>query len=308
MQYKDYYQILGVEKNATQDEIKKAYRKLAKKYHPDVTKGDKRLEEKFKDVGEAYDVLGNEEKRKKYDQFGSEVHFQNGADFDPAQYGFKNAQYEYPGNGFDDKSDFFRMFFSEGGFDIGELFRPSRKKGVNRIYDGENIEAEIEITPEEGFSGIEKRISLQTERGVKSFNFKVPKGVRDGEKIRLKGQGYPGANGGKNGDLHLIVRLKSYGRFEIEGNDLTMTLDLYPWDAALGGKQKVSAIDGNIMVNVPPGIQSGNKIRIAEKGYLDRNGERGDLYLKARIVNPGHLTAEAREFYAKLKQSYKNRV
>ena len=303
MQYKDYYGILGVEKNASQDEIKKAYRKLAKKYHPDTNQGDKQSEEKFKDVSEAYELLNDPEKREKYDNIGNEFNFQNGHDFDPAQYGYNSgdARYEWRGNA-SDKSDFFNMFFSEGGFNIEDLFGSSRTSGMHIVYDGEHIEAEIEITPEEGFAGVEKRIALQTENGVRNFNFKIPKGVRDGEKIRLKGQGHPGSNGGKSGDLHLIVRFRPSEQFTLEGQDLVTTLDLYPWDAALGGKVPVKTLDGRIMVKVPEGIQPESRIRVAGKGYTDRNGRRGDLYIKTRIVNPARLNDETKKHYEQLKK------
>jgi curved DNA-binding protein len=306
MEYKDYYGILGVEKQAAQDEIKKAYRKLAKKYHPDTNQGDKQAEEKFKDVSEAYEVLSDKEKREKYDNFGNAYGFQNGYDFDPSQYGYRpNVRYTYRTGGTGDRSDFFNMFFSEG-FNFEDLFGGAAQgRGMNYVYDGENIEAEIEITPAEGFMGVDKRIALQTEKGVKNFTFKIPKGVRDGEKIRLKGQGHPGSNGGKSGDLHLIVRFKPDDRFTLEGNDLLTDADIYPWDAALGGKVPVTTLDGRIMVNIPAGIQSGSKIRVAGRGYVDRQGRRGDLYIRARIVNPAELTPETRALYEKLKEANK---
>lgn len=314
MQYKDYYKILGVEKTATPEEIKKAYRKLAKKYHPDAnqdSKDKKLMEEKFKDVNEAYELLRDPDKRQKYDQFGSAGNFQNGADFDPSQYGFSgfnngNVRYEYRAGNAGDYSDFFNMFFSggDGGFDISNLFGGSRKAGRNIVYDGEHIEAEFEITPEEGFMGGEKRIALQDTGGVRNFSLKIPKGVRDGEKIRLKGQGHPGSHGGKSGDLHLIVRFKPSSRFTLNGNDLEMTQDIYPWDAALGGKVAVDAIDGRIMVRVPAGIQPDNKIRVAGKGYTDRDGKRGDLYITVRVVNPARITPQAQKLYEQLKDYY----
>jgi len=313
MQYKDYYQILGVEKTATQEEIKKSYRKLAKKYHPDTNRDNKdkaKMEEKFKDASEAYELLSDPDKRQKYDQFGSTGNFHNGADFDPSQYGYGgfnngNVRYEYSTGNARDYSDFFNMFFSggDGGFDISDLLGGSRRAGRNIVYDGEHIEAEFEITPEEGFAGGEKRIALQDVGGVKNFSLKIPKGVRDGEKIRLKGQGHPGSQGGKSGDLHLIVRFKPSSRFTMEGNDLEMTQDIYPWDAALGGKVAVSAIDERIMVKVPAGIQTENKIRVAGKGYIDRDGKRGDLYIKVRIINPSRLTGEQQKLYEQLQKT-----
>lgn len=315
MQYKDYYNILGVEKTATPEEIKKAYRKLAKKYHPDANRGNKdkgKMEEKFKDVSEAYELLSDPDKRQKYDQFGSAGNFQNGADFDPSQYGYSgfnngSPRYEYRTGDPGDYSDFFNMFFSggDGGFDLSNLFGGSRKTNRNIVYEGEHIEAEFEITPEEGFMGGEKRIALQEAGGVKNFSLKIPKGVRDGEKIRLKGQGHPGSHGGKSGDLHLIVRFKPSSRFALSGNDLIMTQDIYPWDAALGGKVAVDAIDGRIMVNVPAGIQPDNKIRVTGKGYIDRDGKRGDLYIRVHIANPARITPQAQKLYEQLKDCYK---
>lgn len=303
MQYKDYYGILGINKAASQEEIKKAYRKLAKKYHPDTNQGDKQAEETFKDVGEAYEVLSDPEKREKYDNFGSAADFQNGYDFDPAQYGYNgNVRYEWKGSS-GAHSDFFNMFFTDGGFDIGDIFGASGSRGTHLVYDGEHIEAEIEITPEEGFSGGEKRIALQTQHGVKNYTFKIPKGVRDGEKIRLKGQGHPGTNGGKSGDLYLTVRFRPGEHFALEGQDLVASLDIYPWDAALGGKVPVKTLDGRIMVKIPEGLRPGSRIRVPGKGYADRAGKRGDLYIKPRIVNPAHLTAETKELYQKLKKA-----
>ncbi len=326
MQYKDYYAILGVEKTASQDEIKKAYRKLAKQHHPDVNKGNKASEDKFKDVSEAYEVLGDAEKRKKYDVFGSQAQFANGYDFDPSQYGFNgsNVHYEYAGGG--DHSDFFNMFFSNA-FDLNDLFSQARDGGRSthvyeggdlgdifgqtrggarapRVHNGQDIEAEIELTPEEGAAGTEKRISLQTQTGTRSINFKVPAGVNDGETIRLKGQGHAGSNGGKNGDLRMTVRMKP-GRFTLKGQELIMNADVYPWDAALGTKLTVDTLDGRIAVKIPSGVQSGSRIRVAGKGYPFRAGERGDLYITVRIVNPAYLTAEQKTLYEKLKETVK---
>jgi curved DNA-binding protein len=328
MQYKDYYAILGVDKTASKDDIKKAYRKLAKQHHPDANKGNKASEDKFKEISEAYEVLGDDEKRKKYDMFGSQAQYANGADFDPSQYGFNggNVRYEYAGSG--DHSDFFNMFFSEGfdlsslfggagrtgrttsrvyqGDDLSELFGGGQTAGrAPRVRDGQHIEAQIEITPEEGATGTEKRISLQTETGVRTINFRVPKGVKDGETIRLKGQGHRCMNGGQTGDLRMTVKLTSGGRFAFEDGHLVTALDVYPWDAALGAKLTVDTLDGRIAVNIPAGVQTGSKIRIAGKGYPSRDGSRGDLYIKVRLVNPAHLTSEQKTLYEKLKETVK---
>lgn len=305
MQYKDYYEILGVDKKATQDEIKKAYRKLAKKYHPDAHPGDKNAEDKFKEANEAYEVLGDAEKRKKYDQFGQNGNFSNGYNFDPSQYGFgNNVRYEYRTAGNNDFSDFFNMFFGGDVFNSGNIFG-RRGKGFrqqqNFSYNGEDSEAVIEITPEEGFSGTEKMISLRTENGEKTISFNIPAGIRQDEKIKLTGQGNMGVNGGKNGDLFLKIKFKSGSNFELEGMDLLSTLELTPWDAALGADIPFNIIDGKIVVKIPPGIQGGSRIRVAGKGYKDRNGARGDLYLKIKIVNPTVLSKEQKELYEKLR-------
>jgi curved DNA-binding protein len=326
MQYKDYYAILGVDKTASKEDIKKAYRKLAKQHHPDANKGNKASEDKFKEISEAYEVLGDDEKRKKYDMFGSQAQYANGADFDPSQYGFNggNVRYEYSGGG--DHSDFFNMFFSEG-FDLSSLFGGAARGGrtTSRVYQGDDIsdlfgggagraprvrsgqhvEAEIEITVEEGAAGTEKRVSLQTETGTRTINFKVPKGVRDGETIRLKGQGHAGQNGGQAGDLRMTVKLTSGGRFAFEDGHLVTPLDVRPWDAALGAKLNVDTLDGRISVKVPAGVQTGSKIRIAGKGYPSRDNSRGDLFIKVRLVNPAHLTNEQKALYEKLKETVK---
>ncbi len=302
MQYNDYYNTLGVDKNASQENIKKSYRKLAKKYHPDINPGNRQAEEKFKEINEAYEVLSDPERRKKYDDFGSETNFQNGYDFDPSQFG-KNVKYEYKTGETGEYSDFFNMFFGENGLDFDNLFSNIGAKKRSRSYSnkGEDIEAEIELTIDEGFRGIEKRITLRGQSGEKNLTFKIPRGVRDGERIRLHGQGTSGINGGENGDLFLVVKLKSSDKFTIEGNNLTTTLDIMSWDAALGCELAVRAVDGKILIKVPAGVQTDSKIRVSGKGYVDRNGRRGDLYIQVRIVNPSHITHEMKELYEKLK-------
>jgi curved DNA-binding protein len=311
MEYKDYYKILGVQKNATQDEIKKAYRKIAKKYHPDARPGDKKAEEKFKEANEAYEVLGDSEKRKKYDQFGQNFNFTHGSSFDPSQFGFgKNVHYEYKTSSDGDFSDFFNMFFGGSSFDIGDIFGragassgASRGSRFTRTYDarGEDLETEIEITPEEGFSGTKKTISLKTSKGDKTISFNIPMGIKEGEKIKLASQGGPGVNGGKNGDLYLKVKFKQ-GAYELDGMNLVSSIDLTPWQAALGAEVPANTLDGKILVKIPPGIQTDSKIRVANKGYKDKKGNRGDLYFRIRIVNPQVLTNEQLELYKKLRQ------
>jgi len=312
MEYKDYYKILGIDKNATQDEIKKAYRKLAKKYHPDARPGDKKAEEKFKEVNEAYEVLGDPEKRKKYDQFGQGYNFAHGSSFDPSQFGFgKNVRYEYRTGRNSDFSDFFNMFFGGDSFEfnIGNIFGRggSASSGFNTggftgnyPMKGEDIEAEIEITPEEGFSGTNKTISLKKGKEDKTISFKIPQGIKEGEKIKLASQGKPGVNGGTNGDLYLKVKFKK-SSFELDGMNLIAPLDLMPWQAALGDEVPADTLEGRILVKIPAGIQTDSKIRVANKGYRDRKGNRGDLYFRIRIMNPAILSDKERELYRQLK-------
>lgn len=311
MKYKDYYEVLGVDKKASQDEIKKAYRKLAKKYHPDTHPGDKVAEEKFKEVNEAYEVLGDAEKRKKYDQFGAQGQFYHGAEFDPSAYGFgNNIRYEFRQGGNSDFSDFFNLFF--GGSDIfgsfGEdgIFGSRRGRSgrftQNHQMKGEDSEAVLRITLSEGFYGAEKRISIRTSTGEKTISLKVPVGIKPGEKIKLSGQGGPGINGGGNGDLYLRIELAQNESFELNGLNIESQIALYPWEAALGAEKPFQTLDGRISVKVPAGIQTGNKIRVAGKGYIDRNGNRGDLFLKVKIVNPEKLNEAQKKLYEKLKE------
>lgn len=301
MKYKDYYQILGVDKNASQDEIKKAYRKLAKKYHPDANPGNKEAEEKFKDVSEAYEVLGDEEKRKQYDALGSGFNFQGGYDFDPSQFGFDNFKYDFSSSS-GNYSDFFNMFFGGGGLNFRDFFGGGSSGFRRTSYSkkGKDIESELEVTLIEGFKGLEKKITFRRQNQNKSLTFKIPKGVKDGEKIRLKGQGEPGINGGENGDLYLTVKMKTETNQSLEGLDITTTIDVFPWEAALGSEASVETLDGKIILKVPAGVQTDTKLRIPGKGYVDRQGMRGNLYIKVRIVNPKNINEEMKRLYERL--------
>ncbi len=305
MKYLDYYQVLGVEKDATQDVIKKSYRKLAKKYHPDANPGNKSAEERFKELNEAYEVLGDPEKRKKYDQFGHSMNFQNGMDFDPSQFG----HYEFRG-GNNDFSDFFNMFFGEGGLNMDDIFGGgSGTQGFRtgfssnrRSMRGEDIEAEMQITPEEGLEGSEKTFSIRTAAGTKTLSVRIPRGVPEGGRVKLAGQGHPGTGGGPSGDLYIIIRFKE-GRYRLEGKHLIQRLDIAPWVAALGGEMKVQSPDGAIMVKIPAGIQSDQKIRVQGKGYGKSNENRGDMLIQVRIMNPRHLTDEQKKLYEMLRKT-----
>jgi len=316
LKYRDYYEILGVSKEATQDQIKKAYRKLAKKYHPDANPGDKKAEEKFKEINEAYEVLGNEEKRKKYDQLGSAFNFTDGFDFDPSNFGFNrgNVRYEYRTSGSRGFSDFFDMFFGDGGIDLDDLFFSGRRNGfANKGFTanpfggyqqslrGEDKEAEIKISVTDGLLGTEKHISIETPTGRKTLSVKIPKGIQPGGKIRLAGQGGKGINGGPNGDLILVVRFKE-DEYELKGYDIIQKIEVKPWVAALGGEVTVRTPESKIIVNIPKGIRSGGNIRIPGKGYYNSIGGRGDLYIQVNINNPEFLSPKQLELFRQLKE------
>ncbi|NLY77689.1 MAG: J domain-containing protein [Tissierellia bacterium] len=297
MEYKDYYKILGVSKNASKDEIKRAYRKLAKKYHPDLNPGNKEAQEKFKDINEAYEVLSDDSKRSQYDAFGSAHNFTHGQNFDPSQFGFENFgkgyRYTYTTSGGEDFSDFFKMFFGGREFNLNDIFGSKMNREPRQSY-----ESEIFITMEEGYQGTTKHISLKIGNENKYLSVKVPKGILPGKKIKIKGE-----KAGINGDVYLKVNFKEEENNRLEGLDIYMKKDIYPWDAIFGTKLVVEAIAGRIRVNIPENIEGGKKIRIPGKGYRDMDGNRGDLYIIVNIVNPPNLTEEQKKLYQQLKES-----
>lgn len=338
MDFKDYYKVLGLEKSATAEEIKKTYRKLAKKFHPDTNPGNKVSEEKFKEIGEAYEVLGDKEKRAKYDDMYDDLksgrYREQAGGFDPSMYRNQagpNGGYQYTWSSTDgndayasgDFSDFFNMFFGgsasrsagAGGFgDIfgsrGGDFRGGRTGSTNRSggsggfdnfsEDGQDIDAKVEIGIKQAYKGGEQTITLQTESGTKTVKFKIPAGIQPGEKIKLAGLGGPGYGKGKAGNLYLVIDLKPEAGFSLSGADLEKTIDVYPWQAALGDEIHVNTLDEKLNVKIPAGIQTGGKLRLAARGYPAKNGKRGALSLIIKIVNPTHLTADVKALYEQL--------
>ena len=305
MEYKDYYKILGVNKNASQDEIKKSYRNLAKKYHPDLNPDDENAQEKFKEANEAYEVLNDKEKRKQYDTFGSGYNFSNGQNFDPSQYGFGGGSHTYTSTD-GDFSDFFNMFFGGGGqtsgsqgsrqgggFNIGDLFGGGRRAKPQRPA----YESELTITLEEGYQGETKDITLNIGGENKSLSIKLPEGILPGKKLKVKGEKW-----GINGDVLFKIKLKEDSKNILDGLNLTSKLDLLPYQAALGDKVIVSTLDGKIKINIPKNISSGKKIRIPKKGYKDMKGKRGDLFIEINIIIPEELTKEEIKLYKQLKK------
>ncbi|MDI6827342.1 MAG: DnaJ C-terminal domain-containing protein [Armatimonadota bacterium] len=290
MNYKDYYAILGVKRDATEKEIKQAYRRLARKYHPDVNPGNKEAEEKFKEISEAYEVLSDKEKRAKYDMLSREpwatgrgapggFTYETFGDFDLGDIG-----------GFGGFSDFFDILF---GPRAGTRTRAAR---------GADVEAEIEVTLQEAYEGTTKTFSIPVEPGKppQRFEVKIPPGVTEGSRIRLAGKGAPGPTG-ERGDLYLIVRMRPDPRFERKGDDLYTEVTIPFATAALGGEVTVSTVKGRITMKVPPGTQGGQTFRLAGQGmpHLNKPG-RGDLYVRVQIAVPRHLTQRQREIIQEL--------
>lgn len=305
VKFQDYYEILGISREATQKEIQTAYRKLARKYHPDINKSSE-AEEKFKQINEANEVLKDPEKRKMYDQLGH--NWKNGQEFTPpsgwdrrSNFGGGGSEFHFSGGDFGDFSDFFSSIFGNGGY---EGFSNGRSTGRrNRVSKGEDLEAEINITLEEAYHGGNKNIQMQvTERGadgrvsqsLKDYSVKIPKGITDGKKIRLRGQGNPGIGGGPAGDLYLKVHLLTHKNFEIKDSDLITAVHLTPWEAVLGTKVAVNTLDGKIKMNIPAGTQGEQRFRLRGKG-MPKGNTSGDLFVVAKIVVPKTVTDEERE-------------
>ncbi len=287
MIFKDYYKILGLEDNkATPEEIKTAYREQAKKFHPDINSENSFSEERFKDINEAYKVLSTPASRRKYDRmWNSNV---------GKKKKFEESKRE-EGSIF---SNFFNMFFGEQAEQKEEKQRKSKEKVAVK---GENVETEIEVSIEEAFYGLDKKISLRAQNGkMKTFTVKIPAGIRNGEKIRLIGQGKNGENGGKNGDLLIKINIKDDKKYALRGIDLYTDLKITPWEAALGTKVSVDTIGETIFLHIPQGIESGEKVKIPEKGYKDGKGGRGELIADVKIMIPKTPTKEEMEFFEKL--------
>ena len=274
MKIKDYYKILELENSkVTIEQIKAAYRKQAKKYHPDVNVGNKIAEERIKDINEAYRVLSNPSSKRKYDRTWN------------YNIGYKQKKARQKTSG-EVASEFFGMFF--GNNEIKEEIAQSKIPPVK----GENIETEINISIEDGFYGAEKKVVLNNLEGKpKTIEVKIPEGIQNGQKIRLIGQGRQGKNGGKNGDLYIKINIEDGKKYKLNGKDLYTEVPISPWEAALGAKAKVNSIDDTkTAIFIPSGVQSGETIEIPEKGYKSSDGKRGNLIAKINIVVPEKLT------------------
>ncbi|HZN05881.1 MAG TPA: J domain-containing protein [Pyrinomonadaceae bacterium] len=303
---KDYYELLGVKRGASDDDIKKAYRGLARKYHPDLNPGDKSAEEQFKQVQEAYDVLSNAEDRKLYDEYGDNWRaVKAGAGPPPPGWEGPTGQRSTRGaraGGFDFNDFDFGSFRTsgEGGFDIfEELFRGAGRGRGQRSDRGRDVEAELELSLEEAHQG--GRRTLQMQSG-KTIDVNIPAGVRDGSTVRLAGQGGAGSNGSEAGDLYLHIRLRPHPVFRVNGDDLEVELPIAPWEAVLGAKVEAPTIDGRVEVTVPAGAKSEQRLRLRGQGLNKRNGGRGDEYVRLKIVVPTDVSAEERRLFEELKR------
>ena len=319
VKYKDYYTTLGVDRSDSKDAIRKAYRQLARKYHPDVNQGDRNAEERFKEIQEAYAVLSNPEKRQRYDQLGNG--WEAGADFTPPP-GWERVRVDFggsqdPGDVFGDAggfSDFFQSIF--GGFGFEQGGRGTRRPTSTR---GGDVEAEIELPLEDIHRGARPTIAVQVGevctrcggRGTrmlstcpdcggtgqtvarKKMTVRIPAGMREGSVLKLAGKGTRGAPGGPAGNLFLKIKVKPHPTFEISGvNDLRLEVPVTPWEAALGAKVEVPTLDGSVEMTVPAGTQGGARLRLRGQGLNMRGGGRGDLLVRIKIGVPAHLTSE----------------
>ncbi|MDR2503196.1 MAG: DnaJ domain-containing protein [Deltaproteobacteria bacterium] len=296
VEYKDYYKVLGVPRGADKEALGKAFKKLARKYHPDLNAGDKEAEAKFKDVNEAYEVLKDDEKRRLYDQLGP--NWQHGQNFKQPP-GFENFRFFGGGGGAEGFSDFFETLF--GGAGRGQAFGPDPFANFNRKMSGRergrDVEAELSLTLNEAYQGGRKTITAGA-RGGKSLEVNIPAGIKEGARIRLAGQG--GASPGKPfGDLYLKVRLLPHKDFTLDNNDIVYELNLAPWEAVLGIKTRVPTLDKAVELSVPPGSGSGKKFRLRGKG-LGNGEDKGDQYVRLNIHVPEQLEHEERELWEKL--------
>jgi curved DNA-binding protein len=338
VQYKDYYETLGVPRTASDVEIKKAFRKLAREYHPDVARNKKQAEEKFKEINEAYEVLGDAAKRKKYDELGP--NWRAGADFRPPPgweafgggrphtgRGPRGEEYEFHfgGTGF---SDFFEQLFGSMGPGRGG---PAGGRGAffneeDMVERGRDIEGDIMVTLEEAMQGSVRSVSVR--RGVpcehcggtgqrarhvcnvcggtgqvaKSENYqvKIPAGVTEGQRLRVAGRGEAGSGGGAAGDLYLRVRLAKHPEFEVADHNLMYEAELAPWEAVLGAEISVPTLNGKVNIRIPPGTQSGQKLRVRGRGLPHRGGGSGDLIVEARVEVPEKVSDSERKLWEQL--------
>jgi curved DNA-binding protein len=315
IEFKDYYATLGVARSANDTEIKKAFRKLAREYHPDVAKDKKRAEEKFKEVNEAYEVLSDPAKRKRYDELGA--NWKAGAEFRPPpgweQFGGGRGFRRRPGAGGDFEfnfggagfSDFFEQFFGQrtrggrGGFETRNDFED--EKFAER---GEDIEGEILVSLSEVLHGSVRTVNVRRGTGrsakTETYRVKIPPGVGEGQRLRLAGRGEAGSGGGETGDLYLRVKYARHPDFEVDGGNLVHEVELAPWEAVLGTRLAVPTLDGRVNIKIPPGTQNGQRLRVRGCGLPQRGGNAGDLIVVTRMEVPARVTDTERKLWEEL--------
>jgi len=308
MEYRDYYQILGLERTAAQDEIKRAYRKLARKYHPDVSK-EEDAEDRFKEVNEAYEVLKDPEKRAAYDQLGKS--WNAGQEFNPPP--DWDQGFEFHGGGYTEAdpeafSDFFESLFGRAGYSHGGF---SGRGGRTYSAQGNNTYAKISIELEDSYHGATRQITLKhSQLGAdgrpflkeRRLNVKIPKGITEGQQIRLAGQGEPGFGDGKPGDLYLEIVFNTHHRYSVEGKSVYLNLPLAPWEAALGAKVPVFTPDGEVQVTIPANSRGGSKLRLKGRGIPAKVP--GDLYVVLDIVTPSANTDAEKAAYRQFSEAF----
>lgn len=292
MKYQDYYDILGVDKTADASAIRKAYRGLAKKYHPDTNPGNKAAEDKFKEISEAYEVLSDPDKKKKYDQLGQGYQDLGGGEFDPGAFGFGGYTF-HEGTG--NYSDFFNMFFGE------DLFGRFDGESRGQTSKGMDVTAALTIDLEEAYSGCKKTFTLQGGPSQSQLTVRIPPGVLEGDKIRLKGKGNPSPYHKDAGDLILTLHIRPPYGVRLEGLNLYEPLEIYPWEAYLGCQKSIKTLSGDTLVTIPEGMANGQKIRLKDKGFKDRKGNRGNLILEVMYKNPPKGDDRIKEAYRALK-------
>lgn len=322
VKYQDYYKILEVDKSASQEEIQKSFRKLARTYHPDLNKSAQ-AEERFKQINEAYEVLGDPEKRKQYDALGS--NWRAGQEFRPPPgfeqfFNFQSGGGRQQQAGMSGFSDFFNAIFGQSGFggaggDFGSHFAGAFNQGGfsggAAAQRGRDVQASLQISLNEAFQGAERTISLNLGGSAlqpgkkKSYKVKIPPGTLDNSTIRLSGQGEPGNGSGPAGDLLLKVKVLPHEKYALEGRNLVTMLPITPWEAALGTKVDLHTLSGDIKLTVPAGSQSGQRLRIKGRGMARKGGKAGDLLAELQIVVPGILTDEERALLESLAKTSK---
>jgi len=313
VQYKDYYQSLGVPRTATQDELKKAFRKLAREFHPDVAKDKKRAEEKFKEINEAYEVLSDPAKRTKYDELGE--NWKSGADFGgaPGRSPFggqrpgrspaagREAEFEFDGAGF---SSFFEQMFGSRYGQPGGFAQPGEES-----ERGQDIEGDIMVTLEEAMNGSIRDVSVRHRVGrsikTETHHVKIPAGVTEGQKLRVAGRGEAGTSGGTAGDLYLRVRLARHPDFEVDGHNLIHEVELAPWEAVLGAEIQVPTLTGRVKIKIAAGTQNGQKLRVRGRGLPQRAGAAGDLIVVTHLVLPDKISESEKKLWEQLAQESK---